>query len=217
MSQQDTSNPSPDLYCLGCGYNLRGQSGDPRRCPECGHFSKMEELLIPAKKIQAALRQLESGAAMCGASAAATLFWVGPLMFVMFNSTSTQPPTGARIFIWAIAAMSIVSFVIGAFHFRQSSARNERWASSLAWFVSIACVIATFGMIVIVAIILSFEVLVNTWPTVPVKDLLLRITVAVLFLLPIPWLYNVAKRAIHPLQRETAARLARTRDDRDSK
>src|SRR3989442_10695322 len=23
-----------DLYCLECGYNLRGLSGDPRRCPE---------------------------------------------------------------------------------------------------------------------------------------------------------------------------------------
>ena len=26
---------SHDLFCTGCGYNLRGITGD--RCPECGH------------------------------------------------------------------------------------------------------------------------------------------------------------------------------------
>ncbi|HYE18170.1 MAG TPA: hypothetical protein VEA69_06985 [Tepidisphaeraceae bacterium] len=28
--------PPPDLYCLGCYYNLRGLPADARRCPECG-------------------------------------------------------------------------------------------------------------------------------------------------------------------------------------
>ena len=25
-----------DLYCLSCGYNVRGLTGNPIRCPECG-------------------------------------------------------------------------------------------------------------------------------------------------------------------------------------
>lgn len=41
IGMNDSSDTTPasvediDLYCLQCGYNLRGQSGDPRRCPEC--------------------------------------------------------------------------------------------------------------------------------------------------------------------------------------
>jgi arginyl-tRNA synthetase len=34
-----------DLYCPTCGYNLRGLSGDPIRCPECGRHMPRSELL----------------------------------------------------------------------------------------------------------------------------------------------------------------------------
>lgn len=41
MSEADwrldpTSEIDFDLFCLTCGYNLRGLRGDPVRCPECG-------------------------------------------------------------------------------------------------------------------------------------------------------------------------------------
>ncbi|MFQ5461023.1 MAG: hypothetical protein ACE5E5_00175 [Phycisphaerae bacterium] len=53
-----------DLFCLHCGYNLRGLSGDPRRCPECGRQSAVADMLIPADQIRKALRRLETGPAL---------------------------------------------------------------------------------------------------------------------------------------------------------
>ncbi|MHC4235736.1 MAG: hypothetical protein ACYSUQ_11520, partial [Planctomycetota bacterium] len=36
-----------DLYCLECGYNLRGIAGDPRRCPECWYANSVADMRIP--------------------------------------------------------------------------------------------------------------------------------------------------------------------------
>ena len=48
-------SPSPpedlDLYCLECGYNLRGHSGDPRRCPECFHLNSVGDAELSAEMI----------------------------------------------------------------------------------------------------------------------------------------------------------------------
>ena len=54
-----------DLYCLHCGYNLRGLSGDPRRCPECGNLSSISEMTLPARTITAQLRRMESAPTVC--------------------------------------------------------------------------------------------------------------------------------------------------------
>ena len=40
-----------DLFCLGCGYNLRGLCGDPRCCPECGTNNRVSDLTIPSHVI----------------------------------------------------------------------------------------------------------------------------------------------------------------------
>ncbi len=49
-----------DVYCLKCGYNLRGLSGDPRRCPECFYMNPMGDALIPAEFISTQLRRMET-------------------------------------------------------------------------------------------------------------------------------------------------------------
>jgi hypothetical protein len=50
-----------DLYCLTCGYNLRGLSGDPLRCPECGNPNDLGTAAIPAEMIRRAMRGMETG------------------------------------------------------------------------------------------------------------------------------------------------------------
>lgn len=45
-----------DAYCRRCTYNLRGLSGDPVRCPECGQLNTLTDLLdivTPARRVRA--------------------------------------------------------------------------------------------------------------------------------------------------------------------
>ena len=61
---QFMSDPAPvideDLYCLECGYNLRGLSGDPVRCPECGNLNPLGVVGVPSALISKQLRRLEN-------------------------------------------------------------------------------------------------------------------------------------------------------------
>jgi hypothetical protein len=52
MSNPASRDPWRNKRCLDCGYRLRGLSGDPRRCPECGLVNPSE---LP-KEVRAATR-----------------------------------------------------------------------------------------------------------------------------------------------------------------
>ena len=201
-----------DLYCLNCGYNLRGLAGDPRRCPECGHLNRVEDLEVPAKLIRRALRRLESGVAICGASASTLLLWVVPLLIVMVDPPMTRPPVYVWIFVTSLGAVSIVLYVIGMFHFRRSCGHKSRWFPMLLRFTVLACLIAACGLAAIVSFVLGIKTAIAMRPASPLNLLVAgRIVVAVALLAVSTWLYRVGKRSIHPLQRETAARFARAR------
>lgn len=58
-----------NVYCLACGYNLRGLYGDPVRCPECGRDNGLGLAAIPARVIYQALVRLETSPTMCCAMA----------------------------------------------------------------------------------------------------------------------------------------------------
>ena len=58
-----------DLYCLTCGYNLRGLYGDPVRCPECGELNDLGTAAIPAEFIRRGLREMETAPTYCTAFA----------------------------------------------------------------------------------------------------------------------------------------------------
>jgi hypothetical protein len=79
-----TAEPRPidwDLHCLKCGYNLRGLSGDPVRCPECGSLNPLGEAEIPEELVTRQVRKLETPLALC---ALATTLGVPPLGLLMF-------------------------------------------------------------------------------------------------------------------------------------
>lgn len=208
MSNRDNDSATLDVYCLECGYNLRGHAGDPRRCPECSHLNRMEDLEVPAKLIRKALRRLESGAATCGVSAAVMLLVV-PLLIVMVQP-NVQLPTFAWIFVVGVGVAAMIFFVVGMFHFRRSCAPESRWLAALVRFTVLACLIALSGSVAFVAVVRSVVLAVVARPAVQLNQLGPWIAVAIAMLPLSAWLYRVAKRAIHPLQRETAARFART-------
>ncbi len=76
-TQTDSPQPPPivkhtpdgtideNIYCLNCGYNLRGLSGDPVRCPECGSDNQLGDVILPAEYITDALKKLESAPTAC--------------------------------------------------------------------------------------------------------------------------------------------------------
>ena len=63
------SDPTPvideDLYCLTCSYNLRGLSGDPVRCPECGNLNPLGGAELPPDLIAKQLKRLEGELGGC--------------------------------------------------------------------------------------------------------------------------------------------------------
>jgi hypothetical protein len=93
MPDEPTS-PAParddrDLYCLQCGYNLRGLSGDPRRCPECGHLNSIAEMEVEAEPIRTLVRKLEGTLTACvlaviavvGFSILGVYFWLSAFSY----------------------------------------------------------------------------------------------------------------------------------------
>lgn len=48
-----------DLFCLTCGYNLRGLIGDPVLCPECGAMNGVAEPIVPSAMIIAETSMME--------------------------------------------------------------------------------------------------------------------------------------------------------------
>lgn len=62
MEPHASSSPplETDLYCMRCGYNLRGLSGDPIRCPECGKANEIETVIETAPLVTAHIERIES-------------------------------------------------------------------------------------------------------------------------------------------------------------
>ncbi len=54
-----------DPCCLGCGYNLRGLSGDPVRCPECAYENPVGDIELPAEVVRRQLQRMETAPLLC--------------------------------------------------------------------------------------------------------------------------------------------------------
>lgn len=76
-----------DISCLTCGYNLRGLSGDPVRCPECGELSRIEDARVPAAMVQHVLYRMETAPTACTAM---TLAIFADIPFVVFSTWGVE-------------------------------------------------------------------------------------------------------------------------------
>ena len=89
MASESESQPPPsdlpgvdeDLHCFNCGYNLRGLSGDPRRCPECFHEYSLSDLRAEARsrvltRFERIQRDLDARAKLCALPAGVAILLV---------------------------------------------------------------------------------------------------------------------------------------------
>lgn len=219
------SNPTPsgavsddiDLYCLNCGYNLRGLSGDPRRCPECGFMNPMGDLEIPAPIIRQQLRKMETGPTLCVAAVLVMGVFIIPFILATASGPGSDPEPlvccGPPIF----AAVPI--WFLGMNSFRASCQGKRGWGRLLWRF---HCYGVMLTLAVGLPIVIGSQFFVSpAWRQWKSDGgffadaaegfvlVLLVIWVGLLLLL-IRWGYAQAKRDIEPMQRDVAVEIART-------
>jgi hypothetical protein len=119
-----------DLYCLTCGYNLRGLSGDPVRCPECGNLNPIGDVEIPAEIITKQLRQMETSPALCVGAMV-----LGAPFLLMFAAVLIAPLGGVPVELLAFtgvpALACVIAWSVGLGRFRSSCLAQRGWGRML--------------------------------------------------------------------------------------
>lgn len=193
-----------DLYCIGCGYNLRGLTGDPRRCPECGRENSLESLLLPAVAINRQLRRLESAPTWC--FAAVLLVSVG--LWLTLGPSHRAVPFAPLGFITVAAGLAI--WLLSARAFAQSCLHCPQWKSALWHFhlyavgIFAAAHAALFG-----SCFFSINAFGGSGSPLrsPTVAALLAISAWTLMIVVIQRLYRRLRRELAPLQRSVAVEM----------
>lgn len=195
-----------DLYCLDCGYNLRGLSGDPVRCPECGYLNPIDVAEIPADAIAAQLQRMESAPAY----AVAAFLWLGFMGASWIWAQAREP-----CFLWSAGVAALV-WPLQVVRYRRSCRARPGWAGALLRYhlCGLLMIVTVLPMIPLaawaaVAATRRFDLLPDTMLVFPGGLGVITGLVAAHFWSG--WLYRVAKRPMEALQRELAVTIARER------
>jgi hypothetical protein len=207
-----------DLYCLTCGYNLRGHSGDPVRCPECGNLNPMSEITLPAELISAQLRRMESAPATCVGTlllffTAQALFWWG----LFYARRHPCPDAGVIPCCAGIASFgALVAWMWSVYSFRSSCLGKPGWLGVLVTYH--LCGLVGGGAIIGAMALATWFLwpgLSSDWAIAAAEH---AIVVSVLFglclagtLVLVKKLYARLTQDMHILQREVATTLVRDR------
>jgi len=216
----DTPSLDRDLYCLTCGYNLRGLTGDPVRCPECGNLNPIGDVEIPAPIIAAQLRRMETSPAACLAALIVgvplhvvfwSLVWTGTATHFELNGIVCEAlPTLLATAVWYESCR----------RFRDSCLRKPGWGTALLMYhvYGLAVLVSTIGGVplLVVQLIRFGDRYISAFPGSELVWLLVALMLggpAVYFW--VRWLYRLATARLIPLQREVAVTIARDRVRRD--
>lgn len=200
-----------DLYCASCGYNLRGLSTDPRRCPECGHENSVADLLVPAEAIAGALSQLEAAPAMATGAVVVLLAWLTPTLIAMELRAGSSRFVQVLVIVAMLGCMTV--YVVGVRRFRDTCDAHEGWMSALFRHHVYGLLTGIFVTAAVAAFMFLFLVIVLSIGN-PISVISMRSTLISVSVILIGWagtwfFARLAKRAIAPLQRARAAQLAR--------
>lgn len=198
-----------DLYCLYCGYNLRGLLGDPRRCPECGKLNPVGDLVVPAEAISLQLRRMETWPTACVVSAVLIMIF-SPFQVAPLFSRATGPGTALCSMIVSLVAAAI--WITGALRFRSACMARPGWLAVLVHY-------HVWAIGLIASTMLAFGMTIWLWDGLHWKHegwgiLLLPVVtlggLEVVFLLGF-WVRRRCRARMYPLQREVATTIARDR------
>lgn len=197
-----------DLYCLNCGYNLRGLSGDPRRCPECFYANPVGDLHMPADVIRKQLRRMETAPSYCLGS----VLVLGPCLASMISIILVHGHDPAGLSCAGLIFVVLVGvWAIGAIRFRASCQHKSGWFAALMKFHAYGLIM---GVLMVASELSCLWVLwelsspSTSWVFL-VAQVLACIMLLVLTWFAVVWGYRKAKEDVEPLQREVAVTIAR--------
>ncbi len=131
-----------DVFCLKCAYNLRGLSGDPVRCPECGNLNPRGDAEIPAAMIAARLRKMETAPCLCVAAllvAVPALGVFGVVLHELIVEWSRYGYTGGSsvALVVLVGVLAVAGWFACAVAFRRSCKAKAGWLGLLALYHAI--------------------------------------------------------------------------------
>lgn len=127
-----------DVYCIGCGYNLRGLSGEMIRCPECGDSTPAEVLEYPAALIRKYLRKLESHLAL----GVAMLLMALPAIY-----TGVTDPNAGSVIALLLLTIAWVALIT---NFRKLCNGRTDWRRGIFRYHVVGC-LACIAVVAVVA------------------------------------------------------------------
>ncbi len=208
-----------DLYCLHCGYNLRGLSGDPVRCPECGNLNPIGDVEIPAPIIKKQLRRMETAPAVSMLGLLFLLPALGFLALVLCDQGPVYAETAACFGVQG--TIGGIVWVVGIARFRSSCLGRPGWLAALLRYQLVASVFA--GLVLVVFLFATYSMmeqgwrlnryLGEEWPCIALPLLFAAVIAGIIWgLRPVHrWL----KGPMEQLQREVAVKIARDRVRRE--
>lgn len=220
-TSEEIPNSGPrdfDVYCLECGYNLRGLSGDPVRCPECGYDNPMGDLEIPAAIIREQLDKMETPPAMCVLMVLVMLIGVLWHVLILLSEPRALVDSSGP-WICAVVLLLIPAFAwpVLVTRFRASCLDAPGWRPALVRYhrAALGLTLQMIGAVVMVALP-SFIEHVMDQRLSGTRALAVNIGALVLAgILLVGVLFRAArvhqrlKDIMHPLQREVAVTIAR--------
>lgn len=182
-----------NIYCLQCGYNLRGLSGDPVRCPECGEKNSLGSAAIPARHIERALRGMETTPTWCVAFSLSS----GLFLALAFSGIEQAD---------ACLAAGVVCMLVWSWLCRQTRTEFDGqpgWRRILISFH----VVAAFSIFETWAV---SSAVVTLGRGSEAMDIYLALPIIGIPLLIWGWqIYRRARAELHSMQRDTAVRIAK--------
>ena len=174
---------------------LRGLSGDPVRCPECGEYNNLGVVALPARFIRSALRNMETLPTLCVAQV------VGLLLSLPFVAIVDWP---GRLIPILVGGGFIGTWFFVRSRMRRSFDDQRGWGRILRDFH-----LATFFCTLLIPAFLLSMFLGMELRLVPLGPTLLLTFILAVAAFPLGLgIYYGARRRMDAMQRETAVRIA---------